>query len=152
MTVSIDLASAGQTIIVVLFGICIVAIAVMLWKKVLGFFRGRAFDGTDRENMRRRWVEIEKAMETPGEMGKKLAIIEADKLLDTALKSLSMAGETLGERLKFAQYKYPELRDVWPAHRVRNQLAHEASYHLDTGTARRSLKQFRSALERLGAL
>jgi hypothetical protein len=85
-------------------------------------------------------------------MGRKLAVIEADKLLDSALKSLAMPGMTLGERLKFAQYKYPELRDVWFAHKIRNQLAHEASFHLDAGMARSALKAFRRALERLGAL
>jgi len=152
MSVTIDIGSAFKVIIVIIFLGVTVGIVAMVIGKVKSFFAGRGFEGTDREAMRARWTEIERSMESGGEMGRKLAVIEADKLLDHALKALAMPGATLGERLKFAQYKYPELRDVWWAHKVRNQLAHEASYHLDASMARNALKAFRKALHRLGAI
>lgn len=152
MTLTIDVASAFKVIVVLVFAGITIGIVLLLVGKVRGFFASRAFDGQDRETMRKRWAEIERMSETQGEMSRKLAVIEADKLLDYALKALAMPGMTLGERLKFAQYKYPELRDVWPAHKIRNQLAHEATFHLDAGMARRALQSFRRALERLGAI
>jgi len=152
MTLTIDILSAGRTIVIVIFVVVILAIIAMLIGKVRNFFAGRAFEGTDRVAMRSRWEEIERSASQSGEMGRKLAIIEADKLLDHALKALAMPGATLGERLKFAQYKYPELRDVWWAHKIRNQLAHEATFHLDNSMARTALKSFKKALTRLGAL
>lgn len=152
MTLTIDVASAGKVIAVLAFVGVVLAIAALLVSRVRGFFASRAFDPGDREAMRRRWQEIERMVDASGEMNRKLAVIEADKLLDQALKSLAMAGTTLGERLRFAQYKYPELRDVWWAHRVRNQLVHEATYHLDAGVARRALKAFEKALARIGAI
>ncbi|MEK9152022.1 MAG: hypothetical protein AAB692_01520 [Patescibacteria group bacterium] len=152
MTVTFDLLSAFQTIVVLVFAALIFGTAVLLYKKIRGFFRSRAFDAFDREEMRKRWIEIEALLAAPGEVSRKLAIIEADKLLDSALKSLAMPGTTLGERLKFAQYKYAKLRDVWWAHKVRNQLAHEASYHLDAGVARNAVRAFKRALEELGVL
>jgi hypothetical protein len=136
----------------------VVAIVAVGWFGYAGFcrvrqfFARRGFDERDRMATRRRWNEVEQMMKQPGELGRKMAIIEADTLLDQALKSLSMPGATLGERLKFAAYKYPDLREVWWAHRLRNQLAHEASTHLDEGMARKALAQFKRALERLGAL
>ncbi len=152
MSITIDVASAFWVIVGLVFSAVIVGIFLLFIGKVRGFFASRKFDGTDRETMRLRWEEIEKMLESPGEMSRKLAIIEADKLLDYALKSLAMPGLTLGERLKFAQYKYPDLREVWWAHKVRNQLAHEASYHLDAGLARKALQTFKKALVRLGAI
>lgn len=152
MTLTIDFSSVASWI-----GPA-VALAAVAWFVVSGLgklrnlFARRGFDERDRNEMRRRWREVEQMARQPGELGRKMAVIEADKLLDQALKSLSMAGTTLGERLKFAAYKYPDLRDVWPAHRLRNQLAHEASTHLDEGMARHALAQFKRALERLGAL
>ena len=152
MTLTIDVGSAGKVIAVLAFAGVVLAIAALLVSRVRGFFASRSFDAGDREAMRTRWREIERTLDAPGEMSRKVAIIEADKLLDHALKSLAMAGTTLGERLRFAQYKYPELRDVWWAHRVRNQLVHEASFHLDATVARRAIKAFEKALMRIGAI
>lgn len=152
MTFTIDLASAGKTIISVIFVLAGLVFLAFVLRKLKGLFSARNFDATDRETMRRRWREIEQMSAAPGEMSRKLAVMEADKLLDYALKAMAMSGETLGERLKFAAYKYPRLRDVWGAHRVRNQLAHEATYHLDAGTAKRAIREFKKALEILGAI
>lgn len=152
MQVTIDIGSALQTIGIVVFVLLVVGTLWMLAKKIRNFFASRSFDVSDRKGMQRRWAEIQAMLDQPGELNRKMAVLEADKLLDTALKSLAMNGETLGERLRFAQYKYPELRDVWWAHKVRNQLAHEASYHLDAGMAKRALKAFEKALSRLGAI
>ncbi|MBI4457551.1 hypothetical protein HY633_01145 [Candidatus Uhrbacteria bacterium] len=152
MTVTIDLFGAFQAIVVVIFGVLILGIVFLLYKKVRGFFRGRAFDAFDREEMSKRWDEIEALLKAPGEVSRKLAVMEADKLLDYALKALAMPGTTLGERLKFAQYKYPKLREVWWAHKIRNQLAHEAAFHLDAAMAAGAVKAFKRALEELGVV
>lgn len=129
--------------------------AVVLWllvSRVRRWFASRRFPGNDLSVMRRRWEEIESLTRQPGEMGRKMAVLEADKLLDHALKSLAMPGNTLGERLRFAGYKWPKLRQVWWAHKIRNQLVHEASYHLDPGIAARAIRSYRSALKLIGIL
>lgn len=152
MTVTFDVASAIKIIIGVIFVAVALGVVVMLIGKITNFFASRKFDYSDREGMRKRWDEIEAMVDAGGEMNRKMAVLEADKLLDQALKSLAMPGMTLGERLKFAAYKYPDLRDVWWAHKVRNQLSHEASYHLDLGLAKKAVKAFKKALTRLGAI
>ncbi|HTK04662.1 MAG TPA: hypothetical protein VL500_03695 [Candidatus Eisenbacteria bacterium] len=152
MTLTIDVGTAVKVIAVLAFIGVGIAIISLIISRIRGFFASRGFEPGDRETMRRRWREIEQMLSAPGEMSRKVAVLEADKLLDFALKALAFPGMTLGERLKFAQYKYPELRDVWWAHKVRNQLAHEASYHLDASVAKSALKAFEKALLRLGAI
>jgi hypothetical protein len=63
-----------------------------------------------------------------------------------------MPGMTLGERLKMAQYKYPKLKNVWWAHKIRNQLVHEASFQLSTRMASQALDEFEKAFKILNLL
>ncbi|OGL75081.1 hypothetical protein A3C96_00570 [Candidatus Uhrbacteria bacterium RIFCSPHIGHO2_02_FULL_60_10] len=152
MTLTIDLASLIKGIGLLVGGGMVLGVLLLLFGQVRRWFSSRKFAAHDLAAMRGRWREIEAMAHGAGEMQRKLAVIEADKLLDLALKSLYMSGNTLGERLKFAEYKYPELRAVWWAHKVRNQLAHEATFHLEAGVARRAIAEFRKALQRLGAI
>ncbi len=152
MTVTIDVASALRTVAIAIIAAAVLFVVWMIVAKVRNFIFSLRFERSDREAMRHRWAEIEQMSRGSGEMSRKMAVLEADKLLDQALKSLAMAGNTLGERLRFAQYKYPDLRDVWWAHRVRNQLVHEASYHLDAGLAAKAVRAYRRALRRIGAI
>lgn len=107
--------------------------------------------GLTPERVKQLWGEIEK-MGSQGTMGAKLAVLEADKLLDGVLKSLMFPGETMGDRLKTAQYKYPNIRNVWPAHKLRNQLAHDVSFDLSARAAKQALRDFHAALQLLRVL
>ncbi|MFH1621295.1 MAG: hypothetical protein ABIB04_04400 [Patescibacteria group bacterium] len=107
--------------------------------------------GLSREEMRRRWDQVRKTSEQ-GLMGAKLAIMEADSLLDTGLKSIMMPGATLGERLKVACYKYQKLQNVWWAHKLRNQLVHEATFHVSQRQAKNALDEFEKALKIINVL
>ena len=152
MTVTIDVAAIGPYLVGAIFIGVVVFILWLIVSRIRNFLASRKFEYGDRSAMQRRWREIEDMLKAPGEVSRKLAVLEADKLLDQALKSLAMAGTTLGERLKFAAYKYPQLSDVWWAHRVRNQLVHEASYHLDDGLAAKAVHAYKKALRLLGAI
>lgn len=152
MTVTIDIAAAIRFLAAALFIGAAAAVVFLLIGRVRNFINSRRFDLSSRTSMKRRWREIVEMARQPGEVSLKLAVMEADKLLDQALKTLAMPGQTLGERLKFAAYKYPQLKRVWWAHKVRNQLAHEASYHLDRSLAIKALKSYREALRLLGAV
>lgn len=111
----------------------------------------RRNDGLDRKRIKETWSEIEKT-QNMGLMGAKLAVIEADKLLDTVLRDMHFPGETMGERLKMAGYKYKSINQVWPAHKLRNQLVHDSAFQLSIGQAKRSVRDFEKALKVLGAL
>jgi len=56
----------------------------------------------------------------------KLAIIEADIILDDILKKRGYAGNSLGERLKsISPQQLSTLNDAWEAHKIRNRIAHD---------------------------
>jgi hypothetical protein len=58
----------------------------------------------------------------------KLAIIEADIILDQTLKDRGYAGTSLGERLRsITPRQLSSIDDAWDAHRVRNKIAHEGA-------------------------
>jgi hypothetical protein len=152
MTLTIDVWSTLRFLGWAVGAAAAVFIVVTLVSRVRDFFASRKFEVGDREAMKRRWQEIESLALASGEVSRKLAVVEADKLLDSALKTLAMPGMTLGERLKFAAYKYPQLKEVWWAHRVRNQLVHEASFHLERKMAIMAIKTYKIALKRLGAI
>lgn len=69
----------------------------------------------------------------------KLAIIEADSMLESLLDQLGFRGETLGDRLKLAnQDNFPQLTIAWEVHTVRNKIAHEGlAYELSQHEAKR---------------
>lgn len=80
-----------------------------------------------------------------------LAVINADKLLDEALKRRRFKGKTMGERLVAAQRDFSDNDGVWYAHKLRNRLVHEADVKLREGDVKRALIGIRQALKDLGA-
>lgn len=121
---------------------------VILVRWIVRRLRRPELIGLTREQVAARWKQIRETS-TQGLMGAKLAIMEADTLLDSGLKSMMMPGETLGERLKVACYKYPKLRNVWWAHKLRNQIAHEATFQISQRQAAQALDEFEKALKTL---
>lgn len=76
----------------------------------------------------------------------RLAIIEADIMLDDLLKTLGYHGDTMGERLKSVDKSdMLTLDNAWEAHRIRNQVAHQgAEYPLSDREAKRAIALYES--------
>ena len=141
---SLVVASIVSAIVVIL----LLGIVLRTWIRKL---MRPELDGLNREQIAATWKEIQKTSDQ-GLIGAKVAIIEADKLLDHVLKAMLMPGETLGERLKMAAYKYPNIRKIWPAHKLRNQLVHESSSELTVRQAKGALSDYEAALKMLNVL
>ena len=69
----------------------------------------------------------------------KLAIIEADAMLEGLLEQMGFQGDTLGDRLKSAnQENFPQLTTAWEVHTIRNKIAHEGlAFELSQHEAKR---------------
>ncbi len=69
----------------------------------------------------------------------KLAILEADNMLDEMIRKMGYRGENLGERLKAIEPSdFTNIQNAWEAHKVRNKIAHEGSeFFLSHREARR---------------
>jgi uncharacterized protein with HEPN domain len=109
-------------------------------------------DGLDKKFFKQQWTKIEDLLRYGKEMNLKLAVIEADKLLEAALTELYFTGETTSQRLHLASYKYPALRSVFWAHKVRNEVVHDPRYILKYGETKRVLSLFKRALKILRVL
>lgn len=80
-----------------------------------------------------------------------LAIINADKLLDEALKRRHYKGKTMGERLVSAQRMLSNNDGVWFGHKLRNRVVHEET-KLRESDVKKALLGLRQALKDLGAI
>jgi hypothetical protein len=81
-----------------------------------------------------------------------LAIIEADNLLDDALKKAHFKGKTTGERLVAAQHTLTSNDTVWYGHKLRKTISGEDVRKLKKSDILAALAGFRQALRDLGAL
>lgn len=106
----------------------------------------------DVEKYRRRWLEIERLPDRNDERNCRFAVIEADKLLDIAMKERGIKGDTMGERMKCAQESWSDRNAVWTAHKLRNQIVHETDVKVDYAITRRALLGFKRALRDIGAI
>lgn len=97
------------------------------------------------------WNAIEDHFYRGTENDLKVAILEADKLLNDALRDAGIMGIQLGDRLKKAnERQIPNLNDLWQAHKLRNQIAHEPNFRLKRDLAERALKIYENGLKNLG--
>ena len=106
----------------------------------------------DVDKYRMKWLEIERQIKKDDQRSYQFAVMEADKLLDTAMKESAVKGDTMGERLKAAQDKWSDRNGVWNAHKLRNQIVHEANVQVSYDNARRALGGFKRALKDIGAI
>lgn len=95
------------------------------------------------------WSMLLARVKTPE--GMILAVVDADKLLDEALKRHHFRGKTMGERLVAAQRTLSDNDAVWYAHKLRNRLVHEPNVRLKKREAQTALAGFKQGLSDLGA-
>lgn len=120
------------------------------WQDIFEFFTYRPF-GVKKST--RQWVKIVSRLETGLESEYKLALIEADSMLDDILKKMGHKGESLGERLKkVPQDVVSNIGEVELAHKVRNNIVHDPDYRLSREEAKKTLDIFEKALTDLEAL
>ncbi len=102
------------------------------------------------ENFNKRWKELQNLCADKATWA--LAIIDADKLVDEALKKNKFKGKTMGERMVAAQKSLSNNDGIWYAHKLRNKLVHEQYDGLREKDVKNALVGFRQALRDLGAL
>ncbi len=106
----------------------------------------------DKENPR--WKYVLRLIESAVDSDWRMAIIEADSMLDDALIDRGYSGESLGERLKSAQSdSFASIDNAWRAHEVRNKIAHSGSdFPLSQLESRRVMRLYETVFEELGVI
>jgi len=99
------------------------------------------------------WNGIRARMNTQREADWKLSIIEADKLLDATLRHLGYKGKDMGERLKqITSEELSGIEDIWQAHKARNRLSHDISYHVNLSEAQWIIDTYEEAFKEMKLL
>lgn len=136
--------------LMVIFLVVIVLVgAGILFIIAHGRGRGRALDV---ERYRTSWLQIERQLIKGEESSYHLVILNADKLLDHALRECGFKGNTMGERMKTARDTWSNRDGVWTAHKLRNRIAHEQDVRVGYDNARQALAAFKQALKDVGAI
>jgi hypothetical protein len=139
---------SGGLMVLFLIIIVLVGGAVLF---LIGYGR-RGTSNLDVERYRRSWLTIERQLVKAEPSSYQLVILNADKLLDQALKQRGTRGETMGERMKSANASWSNANNVWAAHKLRNQIAHEHDVVVRYDDTRRALAAFKQGLKDLGAI
>lgn len=99
-----------------------------------------------------RWVKTLGFLFSQHESDWKLAVIEADSMLEELMSQLGFIGETLGEKLKSAnQGNFRNLTTAWEVHTIRNRIAHEGvAYELSQHEAKRVIALYEQIFREYG--
>lgn len=101
-----------------------------------------------RPDRNRDWDKIIKYLESDSPSDWKLAILEADSMLDKLVKRMNYPGESMGERLQAVEPSdFLTLNDAWEAHKIRNKIAHEHSFNLTKREVKRVIGLYEKVFE-----
>ena len=109
---------------------------------------------TEKKQKNVRWQRVEEHMTSLNLSDWKIAILEADNMLDEITKRMGFTGGTLGDRLRVIPHAdFPYLEEAWQAHKFRNALAHKGTdFPLTRSDAERIINIYYRIFSGLGYL
>ena len=116
------------------------------------------FDVIGKEELSRRravkaWKQIQKRLKIGGEAQLKLAIIEADKILDEILKKSGYQGENMSDRLKqITPAQISNIEEIWQAHKIRNRIVHEPDFSILSNEAENIIEIYEKTFKESGLI
>jgi hypothetical protein len=131
--------------------ITLIAVVVVL-AGIVGFviWRRRMPAMLNTEFYQERWHELQKLLRDKAQWAQ--AIIDADQLLDNALKKKKFRGRSMGERLVKAQRLFSDNDSVWFGHKLKAKIDSEPDLKLKEKEVKQALLGIRQALKDVGAL
>ncbi|MEN9621928.1 MAG: hypothetical protein RLZZ67_362 [Candidatus Parcubacteria bacterium] len=104
--------------------------------------------GTD-PVLNEKWQKVQAHINSTNPSDWRLAILEADIMLDTILEKMGYQGDSIGDKLKGVEKSdFLTLDLAWEAHKTRNQIAHQGSdFLLNDRDARRTIELYQKVFE-----
>jgi len=137
-------------LVLMLFLVAVLIVGLLLIAIVA--YTHRSGGALNKDDYQSRWLGIETRLDKNNSSTYQIVILDADKLLDKALRERRFRGETMGARMKSAGGDWKNADHVWGAHKIRNRIAHETDVQLNYEIAARSLAAYKQALKDLGAI
>ncbi len=106
-------------------------------------------DMDEKSTKNQRWERILNYMESESQSEWKLAILDADVILDKMLTRSGYHGDGVGEKMKgIERSDFNTLDKAWEAHKIRNSIAHGGSdIILTKRTAKKAIDLYRQVFE-----
>lgn len=105
------------------------------------------------ETFLERWQGVLKHLESLNESEWRVAIIEADKLIDEVLTQKGFEGESVAEKLsELDREQMNSLDRLWAAHKTRNRIVHQPDYRIEQSEAREIISYYEEGLGELQTL
>ena len=140
----------SYTIVLLFAGIII--IGALMFAFIGKMTRGKRKKHLNIEQYRVKCLAIENQLKRDNPSSYHLSVLNADKLVDQALKESGVNGETMGDRLKNSISLISDQNGIWTAHKLRNRIAHDTDVSVSYDEACYALSCFRKALKDLGAI
>lgn len=146
--------------VIIFSGLLFIAIVIILIKSIpylketwLEIFRGTDVPTYPKGKMRRKWEAIQRRMRTRKDSNYKLAVIEADNMLNNILEASGFPGKNMEERLKIlTSDQFSNLENIKQAHKLRNKIIHDMDSEIKLSKAEQAIETYRIALDSLEAI
>lgn len=115
----------------------------------------QARDKENEKNQNPRWIYVLGLVESNSPSDWRVAIIEADSILDDIMNEKGFSGDSLGERLTSARTSggFINVENAWEGHNLRNKIAHDgANFPISQMEARRAIRLYELCFEEFGIL
>lgn len=138
----------SSSVIFLLIGVLILAVVLILYISVARKEGPRL----NRDKYQAQWLQIENSISRDNVAACHMAVLNADKLLDQAMKDRRLRGEKMADRMRSAEKLWRNSRHIWAAHKIRNKLAHEPDVHISYKLVLQTLSAYKQGLKDLGAI
>jgi len=102
------------------------------------------------ESYQTKWKELQGLLRDKQQWA--MVIVDADNLLDVALKKRHIKGHSMGERLVKAQRLFTDNDGIWFGHKLRNKIDADPTVKLKEKDVKQALVGIRQGLKDVGAL
>ena len=146
------------TIISLVLTLIFIFLVVLFFRKAKKIKSGKIAERNERgeealESFKENWEGVLLHINSASESDWKLAIIEADKIVDQILVLKDYKGESMAERMtSIDKNELESIELLWEAHKVRNRIAHQPGFRLDYNQAKKVIAYYEEVLKDLRAL
>lgn len=103
---------------------------------------------TRKNRLVKKWNKIKKKMESENKSNWKVAIIEADNIIDDLIERMKYPGENMGERLAgINPGQIGNIEELKRAHEIRNRIIHEENFKLSKKQAEKIIGYYENFLK-----
>lgn len=107
----------------------------------------------EKEFFTKQWKLIFEKIEQDQPHSWTLAVVDADKLVDEAMKRMGVSGEHFADRLSnLDSAEIKGIEKLWKVHRIRNDIAHLPGFVLSKKDSKEILETYKNFLVEIGLL